>query len=335
VIVLFTGFGVLVSATAAVAVVAAVRAGQVLDRETAPFRWSRLDPAGRALATRLLRRDTVRAVFGFWRAMIPALALCAGVTATIVLLLGLSLGWSGVGAAFSVGGVMFAGASAIGAGVVIRHLCCRDENGQDVPGRFFPLAPVATWFELGPTDRDELGVVISEQQKWSQQEDLDLVAGEVAAVLGRVRDLAPMDLRVVMTTQLVLWCSGTAESIPSGNLLLQQTLRQVDQLLEHLEQDLAEGADEAEARKFWYTAVLRIVRRSAGPRALTGVLESEPVSPARRGGRRQSRAEEGPQRGDDSGAPTESDEPGGETVIDLRWVEQGFVPEPRSHRFET
>lgn len=327
---LYAGLGVMLLATIGVAAVAAVRAGQALNRETVPFRWPQLESPGRDVAVRLLRRSTYRATLGFWWAMTPVLGLLGAMTALLVLALGLSLGRLGVVSGLSVGGILLAGVSTVGAGAVIRRLLCRSEVGWDVPRRFFPLQPVATWFEFTSSDRMELGAFVLERRKQAQQEDLDTVAMEVAAVLGRVRDLTPEDLRAVVETQLTLWQSGTSWSVLSVEHDVQQTLHQIDRLLEHLEQELVEGVNEIEAREFWYTTVLRVVCRSAGPRALSGVLAARAEASARSGARRRMRTEDV--------LPREENSPstgcGTEAVIDLRPVERNPASEPGSHRHE-
>jgi hypothetical protein len=317
-------------ATAAVAAVVAIRAGQTLDRETAPFRWTRLEAPGREIAVRHLRQSMYRAVLGFFRAMVPVLGAVAVATVLAILVLGLSRSWSEATTGLSVGGVLVAVSCLVGAGAVIWRLLNHHLASRDVPGRLFPLEPVALWFELTAADRSELGTFVLEQRQRSQQKDLDLVATESAAVLGRIRDLAPEDLRAVVTTQLVMWQPGTSWSASPAELLVRQTLRQVDTYLQQLERELAEGVEEAEAKKFWYTAVLRTVRRSAGPRALSGVLATGGESPGRSGARRRTRVEDAPAREEIPETPGS----GVETVIDLRQVERGTPSDPTSHRHE-
>jgi hypothetical protein len=329
VIALLAGLGVLVLSTSAVAAAAALRAGRALDRETTPFRWRRLDPPARTVAAHLLRWGVRRAVLGYLGAMIPAIGLVVVVTTLFSLVLGLSLGLSEAVRGLSMGGVLLAGASGIGAAVVIRELLRRDEVDRGPTGWFFSPGPVGQWFAFTPSDRSDLGELVLEQHKRSQQEELDTAATEVAAALGRVRSLSPVDLRAAVATQLALWQSETSSSVVPARRSADQALRQVDRFLERLDRERAEGVDDDEARKFWYTAVLRTLRRCAGPRAVSGVMAAGQDSGVRPVARRAGRA-------DGSSRPTRGPvvtEPGVE-VIDLRRLDQEPPSEPGHHRRE-
>lgn len=333
---------VVVLATVIVAGAEAVAASTALNRETAPFRWTQLDRRARGAALRHLRGCALRGAAGYLRAIAPATAVSVTVTGGLTVTLAVLSGAGPARRVLAVGCLLTAAVVVGVAVLVLRALPRQDGDARPSGGRFVPVDPAVLRTDLTPRARAELGSGVRERQQRAQQDDLDGVAAEAAAVLGRVVELTPEELRARVARQVALWPTGPGAAASVGDRAFRDTMEQLDHLFEQLERELADGVPVAAARDFWYTVVLRTLRHAAGPRALAGLTASARQGGLRPGGPPTDRPDaprEGRARAADVGSGPGAVDGSGESsedVIDLRRAElrRRRGAESRSHRHE-
>ena len=341
-IALLAAVAAVVLATAVVAGVCARAASATLDREAAPFRWAQLDGRARGAARRHLRGCALRGAAAYLRALVPSavgsVSAAGGLTVVAAALVG-----TGAARRVLAAGCLLVAVAAVTVGaLVLRALPRRDGRMPSAGGRLVPLDPDALRTDPSARVRAELGSAVRERQQRAQQDDLDGAAAGAAAVLGRVVELAPEELRARIARQVALWPAGPGGAAAAGDRAFRDTMEQIDHFFEQLERELADGVPVTTARAFWYTVALRTLRHAAGPRALAGLTAPSRQGGLRPGGQPVGRSPEPPvgwERTEDAGPWSGGADGRGEPadgVVDLRRAElrRRRGSEPRSRRHE-